>query len=113
VRYEEVFAGDAHALRFGAANAQYLHLAGAPPGVQRPVPSIRRWASFRLKQGVDISGFGRNVQIILRAEKYGMFLADNGRSWFLSGAPDPRWDDDELHRRPATRAISKRWTSRR
>jgi hypothetical protein len=38
------------------------------------------------------------VQVILRAlKKYGMFLADNGSSWFLSGAPDPRWDDDELH----------------
>jgi len=21
----------------------------------------------------------------------------NGSDWFLSGAPDPRWDNDELH----------------
>jgi hypothetical protein len=53
---------------------------------------------FRLKASVDIASFGPNVQVILRAlKKYGMFLADNGSSWFLSGAPDPRWDDDELH----------------
>jgi len=25
-----------------------------------------------------------------------MFVADNGKGWFLSGAPDPRWNDDEL-----------------
>ena len=35
--------------------------------------------------------------MILKALKtYGMFLADNGSSWFLSGSPDPRWNDDEL-----------------
>ncbi len=53
---------------------------------------------FRLKQGFDITGFGPHVQVILRAlKKYGMFLADNGSAWYLSGAPDPRWDDNELH----------------
>src|SRR4029453_11520225 len=37
-------------------------------------------------------------QVILRAlKKYGMMLADNGSAWYLSGAPDPRWDDDDLH----------------
>ena len=38
------------------------------------------------------------MQVILRAlKKYGMIVADNGSSWYISGAPDPRWDDDELH----------------
>ena len=38
-----------------------------------------------------------DVQVILRAlKKYGMILADNGSNWYLSGAPDPRWNDDEL-----------------
>jgi hypothetical protein len=37
--------------------------------------------------------------VILRAlKKYGMMVADNGGDWFLSGAPDSRWDDDDLHR---------------
>ena len=38
------------------------------------------------------------MQVILRAlKKYGMILADNGSNWYVSGAPDPRWNDDELH----------------
>jgi hypothetical protein len=37
------------------------------------------------------------MQVILRAlKKYGMIVADNGSNWFISGAPDMRWDDDEL-----------------
>jgi len=101
VRYDEVAAGEiAHALRFTApqtrnafvwpARHQASSLAGGayPPMGQR----------FRLKQSVAIGGFGPNVQVILRAlKKYGMFLADNGSSWYLSGVPDPRWSDDELH----------------
>jgi hypothetical protein len=101
VRYEEVVAGDLHhALRFTApqtrntfiwpARHKALTLSGTayPPMGQR----------FRLKQSFDISNFGPNVKVILRAlKRYGMFLADNGSSWFISGAPDPRWDDDELH----------------
>ena len=52
----------------------------------------------RLKQDVDISGFPSEAQVILRAlKKYGMILADNGGDWFLSGAPDPRWNDENLH----------------
>jgi hypothetical protein len=26
-----------------------------------------------------------------------MFVADNGSNWFLSGAPDARWDDEQLN----------------
>ena len=53
---------------------------------------------FRLKAGFDISGFAPKVQVILRAlKKYGMILADNGSSWYISGAPDERWDNDVLH----------------
>ena len=38
------------------------------------------------------------MQVILRAlKKYGMILADNGSNWYISGAPDPRWDDSELN----------------
>jgi hypothetical protein len=52
---------------------------------------------FRLKASFDISPFSPEVQVILRAlKKYGMILADNGSSWFISGAPDPRWNDDML-----------------
>ena len=52
---------------------------------------------LRLKSGYDISGFPERCQVILRAlKKYGMFVADNGSDWYLSGAPDDRWNDDEL-----------------
>jgi hypothetical protein len=46
---------------------------------------------------VDVSTYSADVQVILRAlQKYGMILADNGSAWYLSGAPDPRWNDDVL-----------------
>ncbi len=45
----------------------------------------------------DLSGFPPQARVILTALKtYGMILADNGGDWFLSGAPNPRWDDEEL-----------------
>jgi hypothetical protein len=50
-----------------------------------------------LKASFDISSYSPSNQVILRAlKRYGMFVADNGPSWFLSGAPDPRWSDDDL-----------------
>ena len=52
---------------------------------------------FRLKASYDISGFPPSAQVILKAlKKYGMILADNGSPWFISGAPDSRWNDEEL-----------------
>jgi hypothetical protein len=55
-------------------------------------------ARFRLKADYDISGFPPEMQVLLRAMKeYGIILADNGSNWYVSGAPDERWDDDMLH----------------
>jgi hypothetical protein len=52
---------------------------------------------FRLKADFDLSHFSAEVQVILRGlKKYGMILADNGSSWYISGAPDPRWNNDSL-----------------
>jgi hypothetical protein len=52
----------------------------------------------RLKASVNIAGYSPAMQVILRAlKKYGMILADNGSNWFISGAPDMRWSDDELN----------------
>jgi hypothetical protein len=51
----------------------------------------------RLKASVDISAFPPEVRVILTALKtYGMFLADNGGGFFLSGAPDARWNDANI-----------------
>jgi hypothetical protein len=52
----------------------------------------------RLKASFNIAPFPPEVQVILKAlKKYGMFVADNGSNWYVSGAPDPRWSDDNLH----------------
>ena len=53
---------------------------------------------LRLKASVDISQFSAANQVILRAlQTYGMILADNGSDWFVTGAPDSRWDDELMH----------------
>lgn len=101
VRYEEIAAGVIpHALRFTAALTQEVyvwparHQAGATTDTNVPPMGQR----FRLKADVDTSTFSPTNQIILEALKtYGMFLADNGSDWFLSGVPDDRWDNDDLH----------------
>ena len=55
-------------------------------------------ARFRLRADFDISGYSATNQIILTAlKKYGMMVADNGSSWYISGAPDSRWNNDDLH----------------
>ncbi len=103
VRYEEVDSGEIdHALRCTIANSAvrhaFIHPAthSANPG-NTDQDQVPMGARFRLKADFDVSGFTPRVQVILTALKtYGMFVADNGSSWFISGAPDPRWDDEEL-----------------
>jgi hypothetical protein len=52
----------------------------------------------RLKASFDISTFSPHIQVILKClKKYGMIVADNGSNWYISGAPDARWDDNELN----------------
>ena len=101
VRYDEVFEQGAinHALRFTVHDSRraYVspatHWASSDTNPNLPPMGMR----VRLKQAFDISGFSPAMQVILRAmKKHGMFVADNGSNWFISGAPDPRWNDDEL-----------------
>jgi len=50
-----------------------------------------------LKASYNISTFSKNIQVILTAmKKYGMFVADNGSNWYISGAPSSSWSDDDL-----------------
>ena len=52
----------------------------------------------RLKAAFDISGFPPSTRVILQALKtYGMIVADNGSEWYITGAPDARWNDDDLN----------------
>lgn len=100
VRYEEVATGEvSHAIRFTAPQTRraYIwparHYASSLTDLQYPPMGQR----FRLRSDFDVSGFSAEVQVILRAmQRYGIILADNGSAWFISGAPDPRWDDDTL-----------------
>jgi hypothetical protein len=101
VRYDEVKAGEIdHALRFTVRETQraYLypatHFASDLTDKDLPPMGLR----VRLRADYPVSGFPREVQVILRAlKKYGMIVADNGGPWYISGAPDPRWDDEALH----------------
>ncbi len=99
VRYDEIVAGEInHALRFTVEEtAGYLwpgrHLTADPDD---SIPPLGAW--FRLNADYDISGFPQEMQVILQAMKtYGIILADNGSNWYVSGAPDERWDNDMLH----------------
>ncbi len=102
VRYEEILAGEIrHAIRFTAsATNSYIwparHLTSGSPGVLTDIPPMG--ARFRLKASFDVSGYPTELQVILRAmQRYGIILADNGSDWYVSGAPDRRWDNDMLH----------------
>src|SRR5579872_918102 len=100
VRYDEVAAGEIrHALRFTAPRTQKAfiwparHQASSLTDTTYPPMGQR----FRLKANFDISGYAPEMQVILRAlQRYGMILADNGSSWYISGAPDDRWNNDDL-----------------
>jgi len=101
VRYDEVASGAiTHALRFTAPSTQraYLwparHFASSSTDPNLPPMGLR----VRLKAAVNISTYPPEIRVILQALKdYGMFLADNGSPWYISGAPDERWDNDMLH----------------
>lgn len=101
VRYDEVFEQREirHALRFTVKKSRraYVfparHYASSDTDANLPPMGMR----VRLKASFDMTQFSAANRVILRAlQKYGMFVADNGPNWFLSGAPDMRWSDDDL-----------------
>jgi hypothetical protein len=100
VRYDEILAGEIkHAIRFTVPQTQraYLwparHYASSQTSTNYPPMGAR----FRLRSTFNISGFSATNQIILRAmQRYGIILADNGSAWYISGAPDERWNNNDL-----------------
>jgi hypothetical protein len=100
VRRDEVVAGEIrHALRFTVARTQaaYVapatHFASSATDPDLPPLGIR----VRLRASYDIGKFTGAARVVLTAmKKYGMFLADNGSDWFVSGEMNPKWNDDEL-----------------
>jgi hypothetical protein len=100
-RYDEVARGHIdHALRFTVENTRRVyiyparHFASDQTDPNLPPMGLR----VRLRAGFDTSAFPRQVRVILTAlKRYGMIVADNGANWYISGAPDRRWNDDALH----------------
>jgi len=99
-RYDEYAAGAIqHALRF---TLQYSRAAFTPPASHWAANSTNPYAApmgmrLRLKASYDISGFPAQSKVILTAlQQYGMIMADNGSSMFVTGDPDNRWSNDDL-----------------
>jgi hypothetical protein len=100
-RYDEVARGRIdHALRFtvGRTRRAYVyparHFASDAADPALPPMGLR----VRLKASFDTRPFPRQARIVLEAlKRYGMIVSDNGSDWFISGAPDPRWSNDQLH----------------
>jgi hypothetical protein len=89
-----------HALRFTAAQTRraYVyparHYASSSSDPSLPPMGLR----VRLKASVNVTSFPRQARIVLRAlQRYGMILADNGSPWYISGAPNRHWSNDQLH----------------
>jgi len=100
-RFDEVARGVInHALRFTVQRTrrQFVyparHYASSSDDPSLPPMGLR----VRLKTDVDISHFPKQSRVVLQALKtYGMIVADNGSNWYISGAPDRRWSNDDLH----------------
>ena len=99
-RYDEVASGAIqHALRFTLQNSE---TAFTPPASHWAGNSTNQYAApmgmrMRLKASYDISGFPPQAQVVLAAlKKYGMIMADNGSSMYISGDPDNRWNNNDL-----------------
>jgi hypothetical protein len=100
VRYDEVAAGRIdHAIRMTVPKTQKAYVwparHRASNNADPNLPPMGTW--FRLRADVDISAFPAEAQVILQALKtHGAIVADNGSAWYISGAPDDRWNNDAL-----------------
>jgi hypothetical protein len=100
-RYDEVRRGVIdHALRLTVARTRraYVyparHYASSLTDPDLPPMGLR----LRLKASFDVRPFPRQARIVLTAlKRYGMIVADNGSSWYISGAPSSGWSNDQLH----------------
>jgi hypothetical protein len=101
VRYEEVAAGHIdHAVRFTVSRSRrdYVyparHFASSLTNKSLPPMGLR----LRLRASYPVAGFPYQARVVLKAlKRYGMIVADNGTSWYLTGEPDAGWDNDQLH----------------
>jgi len=100
VRRDEVLSGQIrHALRFTVQRTQRAcvhpatHYASSRTDLDLPPMGLR----VRLKASYDVTRFrGASRTILEGLKKYGMFVADNGGDWFITGETNTAWDDDDL-----------------
>jgi hypothetical protein len=100
-RWDDVKQGSIdHALRFTVQRTRDAfvfparHAASSLTDPDLPPMGLR----LRLKASFDVSKYPRQARIVLTAlKRYGMLVADNGSNWFVSGAPSPHWNDDQLN----------------
>jgi hypothetical protein len=102
IRYDEVVQKGVinHALRFTISRTQrgYIHPATHFASAITDPDVAPMGARFRMKASYSCAAFSQEVEVICAAMKrYGMFVADNGSDWYVSGAHDPRWNDDALN----------------
>ena len=100
VKYDEVATGRIdHAVRFTVNQTQRSFIAPASHlGASSNVNAVPMGARFRLKASYDISGLTGESRVIAQALKdYGMINADQGSSWYITGAADTRWNDNDLN----------------
>jgi hypothetical protein len=99
-RYPEVAGGQIdHALRVTVPETQmgYIHpathYASDSSDPKLPPMGLR----LRLKASYSLAGFTGESLVILEAlKRYGLIVADNGSPWYITGAPNPHWNDENL-----------------
>jgi hypothetical protein len=104
VRYDEIVKGEIdHPIRFTLSSSlvkkAYIYPAQHKVNSTGGPYSLPFGARIRLKAGFNISGYSATNQVILKAmKKYGLILADIGSNLYISGAPDERWNNDDLRK---------------
>jgi hypothetical protein len=105
VRFDEVTKGEiAHALRFTVDKSQMAwikparHQASNETSTDAPPMGLR----FRLKSSASVNALIAKAApqpkvVLVALQKYGMFVADNGSNWYVSGEPNKKWNDDDFH----------------
>jgi hypothetical protein len=101
VRYPEVRTGVIdHALRVTVEQTQrgYIHPATHFSGYSTDPALPPMGLRLRLKAGFNLAPYQGQALVILRAlKRYGLIVADQGHSWYITGAPSPGWNEEQLN----------------
>jgi hypothetical protein len=99
-RYDEAVTAGAihHALRFTINNPGATWVSPARhPGTSTETYSPPMGARLRLRASFDLTPYHGAALVILQAlKRYGMYVADTGTNWFISGTTDTRWNDADV-----------------